>query len=264
MTCVFNNCELSTNMYSTFASHKNRKHTPHSLEHFKPSIMENYTCQIPEDTELSVDESDSRESVVEEEHDFIQIVNNKLGCLFLKLESVLNVSNRCIDEIVDELQFISSTASRPVIKQISDFVENLTSLNPLNAALGVDRPFNTSYKRGRFLKEQFHIVEPVEYILDEQSTFQYVPILQTLSKVLEKNGSVLKKYKALSMLTNHFVMVHISKKIAVCLEIMKEALLYSTLMILRFVIRSGHLGKSTRLLVFIGSWEIFVVYHVPL
>nr|XP_023651070.1 uncharacterized protein LOC111835233 isoform X1 [Paramormyrops kingsleyae]XP_023651071.1 uncharacterized protein LOC111835233 isoform X1 [Paramormyrops kingsleyae] len=209
VTCVFNNCEFSTNIYSTFASHKSRRHTPHSLEHFKPSVFQNNTCETPKDTDLSVDESDSCEPVVEEEHDFVKIVNNKLGCLFLKLESVFNVSNRCIDEIVDELQFISSAASRPVIKQIidttlqrnscnvdesvvSDLVENLTSLNPLNAALGVEGPFNTSYKRGRFFKEQFCIIEPVEYILDEKSTFQYVPILKTLSQVLQKNDKMLK------------------------------------------------------------------------
>lgn len=186
MTCVFNNCEYRTNIYSTFASHKSRKHTPHSLEHFKPSILQNYTCQTPEDTELTVDESNLCEPFVEEEQDFVRIINYFF--LFLKLESVFNLSNKCIDEIIDELQFITSTASSPVIKQIiettlksngcsvdesvfSNLGENLTYLNPLNAALGVDGPFKTSYKRERFLKEQFSIVEPVEYILDEKSTF---------------------------------------------------------------------------------------------
>lgn len=209
MTCVFNNCEYSTNIYSTFASHKSRKHTPHSLEHFKPSILQNYTCQTPEDTELIVDNSDFCEPVVEEELDFVKIINKKLSCLFIKLESVFNVSNKCIDEIIDGLQFITSTASSPVIKQIIettlksnccnvdesvvlDLVENLTSLNLLNAALGVDGPFHTSYIRERFLKEQFSIVEPVEYILDENSTFQYVPILQLLSQILDRNDEALR------------------------------------------------------------------------
>ncbi len=203
VTCVFNNCEYRTNIYSTFASHKSRKHTPHSLEHFKPSILQNYTCQTPEDTEWTVDQSNLCEPFVEEEQDFVRIINNKLGCLFLKLESVFNVSNKCINEIIDELQFITSTASSPVIKQIIEttlksngcnvdesvilnLVENLISLNPLNAALGVDGPFKTSYKRERFLKEQFSIVEPIEYILDEKSTFQYVPILQSLPQILAK------------------------------------------------------------------------------
>lgn len=90
-----------------------------------------------------------------------------------------------INNSASDLKTRFHTASRPVIKQIiettlqrnscnvdesvySDLVENLTSLNPLNATLGVEGLFNTSYKRGRFFKEQFYIIEPVEYILDEK------------------------------------------------------------------------------------------------
>lgn len=35
MTCVFENCHFKTNIYGTFASHKTRKDTPHSLDEFK-------------------------------------------------------------------------------------------------------------------------------------------------------------------------------------------------------------------------------------
>lgn len=39
------------------------------------------------------------------------IVEKNMALLFLKLESKFNVSNKCIDEIIEELHFITETAS---------------------------------------------------------------------------------------------------------------------------------------------------------
>jgi len=43
--------------------------------------------------------------------------NNELGSLLLKIDCIFNVPRRCIDEIVEELQFITCSASAPVIKK---------------------------------------------------------------------------------------------------------------------------------------------------
>lgn len=40
--CVFQNCNFSTNIYGTFASHRSRKHTPHSLMDFKEDIIKRF------------------------------------------------------------------------------------------------------------------------------------------------------------------------------------------------------------------------------
>lgn len=58
--------------------------------------------------------------------------------------------------------------------------------HPTSKALGVDGPFGSMYKRRKYFKEQFEFVEPVEYILDSQEnlSFQYVPLLQTLQHIL--------------------------------------------------------------------------------
>ena len=104
---------------------------------------------------------------------------------------------RCIDEIVEELQFTCS-ASAPVIRNIvhstlqnhnctveevviTDLVKSLCQLNPLSVAFSKEGPLGTAYKRNSYLIEHFSIVEPVEYILDatEGKTFQYIPILQS-------------------------------------------------------------------------------------
>lgn len=132
----------------------------------------------------------------EKEENFSQVIKEKFGRFFLKLESTFNVSNRCIDEITDELQFISNNASVPVLKDliestlrthncdldsavISDLVENLSKAHPISSAFARDGDFSTSYKRRQFLKEHFSVVEPKEYILDEKEgkTFQHVPYI---------------------------------------------------------------------------------------
>ena len=39
VVCVFKNCNFSTNIYEIFASHKSRKHTPHTLQDFKDDVL---------------------------------------------------------------------------------------------------------------------------------------------------------------------------------------------------------------------------------
>lgn len=60
--------------------------------------------------------------------------------------------------------------------------------NPLCAAFSPDGPFASKFKRQKYFKENFCVIEPVEYHLDPEKncTFQYVPILQSLLQLLSK------------------------------------------------------------------------------
>lgn len=107
-----------------------------------------------------------------------------------------NVPNKCIDEIVNELQFISTCASGPLLRDVvvstlqnhncaldpaivSDLVKGICQTHPISTALGKDGPFTTSYKRREFMKKHFVVVEPEEHILDKRakhsSMSQYYP-----------------------------------------------------------------------------------------
>lgn len=204
--CVFKGCSYSTYVYTTFASHKSRKHTPHCLEDFKETILQTFPSQATDDDSSLVDETDisSNETIVGEGEDLVKVIVDELASLLLKLDCIFNVPSRCIDEIIGELQFISSSASAPVLKNIiqktleghnctvgelviTDLVTNICQLNPLSAAFSEGGPLGTAYQRDKYLKEHFSIVEPVEYILDkkEGKSFQYVPILQSLSEILK-------------------------------------------------------------------------------
>ena len=202
VACVFKNCSFSTNKYSTFATHRHRKH----------SVMKKYPDHtVAQDESLFVKDEDDTELLVEEPGDLSQVIKERFGQLLLRLESTFNVPNKCINEIVDELQFISCCASAPVLRDvvestlkshncdldsdvISDVVKNLCELHPISSALGRDGPFTTTYKRREFMKKDFSVVEPVEYILyhREGKTLQYVPILQYLLQVLN-NKSIQEK-----------------------------------------------------------------------
>lgn len=112
--CVFKDCDYSTNIYSTFASHKSRKHNPHSLEDFKDTVLHTHTLPVQdiEDSIWPVEESEVTfdEGILNEGEDLVEVI--------LKLECIFNVPSRCVDEIVEELQFIVGSASASVIKNI--------------------------------------------------------------------------------------------------------------------------------------------------
>ena len=83
---------------------------------------------------------------------------------------------------MEQLQFISTSSSqyisnsvKDVLTQnnctvdervISELVQKLSVCNPLSKALAPDGQFFSKYKRDKYFKENFHVIEPVEYILD--------------------------------------------------------------------------------------------------
>ncbi|KAG7514289.1 hypothetical protein JOB18_029822 [Solea senegalensis] len=93
----------------------------------------------------------------------------------------------------------SSTMYNCAVEDIAnELVEELCKSHPTSKALGEDGPFGSVYKMRQYFKTQFEFVQPVEYILDSQDnlSYQYVPLLQTLEHVLtNKNiaNEVLKK-----------------------------------------------------------------------
>lgn len=53
--CIFQNCNFSTNIYGTFASHRSRKHTPHSLMDFKEDIIKRFVSSANTDQHSDVE-----------------------------------------------------------------------------------------------------------------------------------------------------------------------------------------------------------------
>lgn len=111
---MFLNCDYSTNINSTFASHKSRKHKPHCLEDFKHTVFQTYSNEATEDSSWLIEESEgtSDETLVKEGEDLVKVVVYELGSLLLKLDCIFNVPSRCIDTGENESSS-GSIAKRP-------------------------------------------------------------------------------------------------------------------------------------------------------
>lgn len=62
--------------------------------------------------------------------------------------------------------------------------------NPLSATLSSVGPLSSSFKRRQYYKDKFKVVEPVEYILEqnEERSFQYFPIVQSMIQISSKEN----------------------------------------------------------------------------
>lgn len=164
--------------------------------------MQQYQNEPDESTD-SFEVENICDSVVEDEEDLHNIIIKRLGLLLLKMEYIFNVSKTCIDELVEELGFLTASASGPLIKKnvlrtlnkhscafaesvVSEVVKDLCELNPFCVAFGVNGPLSSQYRREQFIKEHLSPIEPVEYILhsSDKKTFHYVPILPLLSQLM--------------------------------------------------------------------------------
>lgn len=219
VSCVFDKCDFQTNIYSTFNSHKNRKHKPHTLKDFKagvvtttlqPQLVDSADDYPSEDIDVECDTLFNEGSDTDKVEDLPRVIEQKVAAVLLKLENIHHVSTTAIDELLDEIHFVLNSASVPVTFDIiSDVLKNhnlqidssvikelaaaVCKAQPLGKAIGKGGSLATGFKRKQFYKEHFCVVEPVEVVLNTKTnqTFQYIPLLQSLQQVLE-NTEVLK------------------------------------------------------------------------
>lgn len=122
---MFVGCTFKTNIYSTFNTHKNRKHNQHSLKDFKANIIRTsnqlHQSDIEDGSTESVDgdyENETLGSGDAVELHLRNLIEEKIACLLLKLENIVHTSKAVIDEILSELHYILSTVSLPVTRSI--------------------------------------------------------------------------------------------------------------------------------------------------
>lgn len=124
-----------------------------------------------------------------------------MGYLLLKLESVYHVPAKCVDDLVEQLQFIHTISVLSIPKLIYDvfdknacavdddvvdeLVDKLQNGNLLSAAFSPDVHFSSRFKSAKYFKENFNVIEPVEYILDPVAnrSSQYIPAVHTLQNL---------------------------------------------------------------------------------
>lgn len=214
--CMFRDCNFQTNVYGTFHSHKNRKHSRHTLKDFKPDIVRNTRVSQESSYNPEEDAGNQDDSAVEEDsacsnsdvdvtNNLPEVIENNFAAALLKLEHFAHVPGKKIDEFLEELHYLSSatlplsidilegvfqkhspTTDRSAVTEVATA---LCTSNPLLKAIEKGGPLSSTYLRNKYYKESFNVVEPIEYVLDakENRSFQYVPVLKSLQQLFKKD-----------------------------------------------------------------------------
>lgn len=210
---MFLDCKFKTNVFGSFRSHKSRKHRCYSVKNLKPGIVVSDTVAYPESASSTFDEHIGEGaqpgSSADASHNLPNVIEHSLAAALLKLEHFSNVPSRAINDFLVELHHLSDCLSKShaegvlvdIFKKnnlqvdravIEEITTSLWLANPLNKAIEKGGPLSSSYQRNQYYKENFNVVEPVEYILDvkENKTLQYIPILESLRVLLSRKDIV--------------------------------------------------------------------------
>lgn len=115
VTCPYRNCNFQTNNHSTFNSHKWRKHH-NALEYNDMMVKSEVSEQQNSGSEDEVSESHSvLEPTALDTSQLFDKLQPDLAAFFLKLQTVLHVSERAVQEIVKQLDQLVHL-SQPLIK----------------------------------------------------------------------------------------------------------------------------------------------------
>lgn len=131
--CPYQGCSFKSNVYSTFNAHKSKEHQGHNKKAFKPKIVSHNILEEPssdinaqskdsaletdevelEVTELSDDVDDLMVTELNEDDLESQLEHN-VAALFLKMSSILNISEDALQEVIEQINQIH-VLSQPLL-----------------------------------------------------------------------------------------------------------------------------------------------------
>ena len=211
--CVFQGCSYRTNIYGSFRTHRSRNHKNCSVNDLKPGIVEKQGSSLGVSVESDCSDSVgfeppdlSAEDLDDSSFDLNDLTHNvelKVASLLLKLEHIYLVSSVAVDELLQEFDYLISTASVPLIHRtishhlrngnsqvdetvLQELASTICKSNPITASFSGRGPLSTAWKRKVYYKKHFKTVEPTEFVLDSQNkkSFQYISILKSLQQIL--------------------------------------------------------------------------------
>lgn len=179
---------FKSSLLSTFTAHRSCSHKFSTLDNFRPKLLVQHTLSLSVVEEDFV--SDTEEIYVsncvpeaEPELENGKAIQNHLGSLFLRMQTLFHISNTAVQEIIDKLFEIGEfahqnikTVIEKVLKDnnciadasvVTSLTDEIQTLNPLKL-LSREGPFGTEYKRQSFYGKNFTVIEPVEYLLSAQ------------------------------------------------------------------------------------------------
>lgn len=209
VACPYKNCSYLTNVYSSFNTHKSRAHTG-SLDICDDLVSTENSSPVESTGELALEDVNEEhlealafpevDSVCDTRQLRAQLHKN-LSSLFLKMESILHVSEMASQEIVDTLTQIFSL-SKPLIKVtlhnvlqrhqitpsdtiLNDLLNAVNDANIFACATAKGEDLCSNKRRKRFIEKNYPVVMPVQYFLEPGCTAIHVPILEMIQKMFQ-------------------------------------------------------------------------------
>lgn len=233
VSCPFKDCELTTNVLSTFSSHISRKHKSQGFEDFSSSVTlrtdrleSNEETGSEESTDpmqnLQSNVSDVTVPAVPSEHEtnvYLEPVEyrsleHKLASLILYMQTILHVSKSAIQEILSWMcdivslsRYTAKQSIRDILRKYESHIdeslaEELAELlsaevlktNPVFTATAKKGTLSTEYRWNAYFKEHFQVIDPVEYRFDRLHQNSFVYVpVLKVLEVLLNRADVLEK-----------------------------------------------------------------------
>jgi len=195
--CPFTACKFKTNVYSTYNAHKCREHQNASdydiavvvqnvPDVSQDSDIEHDSVEQPDDDNDTVSAADSSTEGLSEQLQY------NLAAFFLKMQTILHVSQRAIQEIIEHIDHLF-LLSEPVVREsvikilkkhdctftdtlVSEIVQAVSESNVLHKSVTSDGPLSTAKRRKSYYEWNFPYVKPVEYLIESSIQFSFIYI----------------------------------------------------------------------------------------
>ena len=230
--CPFKGCTFESSVYSTFNAHKSKVHRDMTWTTFKSEIVvstetEDDKCSDCDDTlEINVVDTagnldDDNETPEAESQHLWEDLEHNLAALFLKMQTVLHVPEKSVQEVIQQLCDLVQLSQAPLYSKVKmllqkhhtnvdesvvrEVVDTLTGSNIITACCGKDGCLATIKRRASYVLREFPLVMPIEYVVEKgRKTVAYVPLLQMLQKMLNKQDVFKKTSSTPVVVPNEF------------------------------------------------------------
>ncbi|CAI5678289.1 unnamed protein product, partial [Oreochromis niloticus] len=224
--CPFKNCNFKTNVYSTFNAHKCRDHQ-NSTSYDEGIVQSVINVEQKDDMQLdSIESSDDNQVASTSESSAIEGLEEQLqynlAGFFLKMQTILHVSQRATQEIIEHINQLFLLSQPLVRKSVIDILKKhnctytdklvdeicqaVSDSNVLHKCVTSEGPLSTAKRRKSHYEANFPYVKPVEYLIESSKhTYMYVPILTSLQLLLKKNDVLEEIKQAPTQIPGHFM-----------------------------------------------------------
>lgn len=195
-------CKKTYKKMQSLSGHLSRNHrnfVDHSIptsSNVNTSNVLNFQNNEEEINLHNVMDANDDQNEINDDEEVLDSYLENLANLFLKLESQYLIPVNTIQFLITELQVIADQGRdhqkvklRSYLQELQipdDKIEQIAEELFINDIFwNCSKKLNSSYKRYKFYKERHSFIEPIEIKLNDKCHFQYVPVIETLKRIVK-------------------------------------------------------------------------------